>query len=157
MVYTYISASLADTERLARELASVLAPGSLITLEGELAAGKTAFSQAFARAIGVTEIVNSPTFTIIKEYEAAHYPFYHMDVYRITLEEAAELGLEDYYYGAGITLIEWASRIAELLPLERLDVDIQRTNEDIRKFHIQPHGSYYDDICKQLAERGVWE
>ncbi|MEX2415247.1 MAG: tRNA (adenosine(37)-N6)-threonylcarbamoyltransferase complex ATPase subunit type 1 TsaE [Paenibacillaceae bacterium] len=157
MAYTYISASLVDTDRLASELASVLAPGSLIALEGDLAAGKTAFSQAFARAIGVTETVNSPTFTIIKEYEGTRFPFYHMDVYRISLMEAAELGLEDYFYGQGISLVEWASRIEQLLPLERLDIDIRRTNEDTRVIHIQPHGTIYEEVCRQLEERGVWE
>ncbi len=156
MNYTYISTSLTDTDRLAQELASVLVPGSLIALEGELAAGKTAFSQAFARAIGVTETVNSPTFTIIKEYEGTHCPFYHMDVYRITLAEAAELGLEDYYYGSGITLVEWASRIGELLPLDRLDIDIRHVNVETREFHVQPHGLVYEEVCRQLAERGVW-
>lgn len=157
MAYTYISTSLVDTDRLARELASVLAPGSFIALEGDLAAGKTAFSQAFAHAIGVTETVNSPTFTIIKEYEGTQFPFYHMDVYRISLMEANELGLEDYFYGRGITLVEWASRIQQLLPLERLDIDIRRANEDTRVIHIQPYGIIYDEACQQLAERGVWE
>jgi len=157
MAYTYISASLADTDQLAQQLASVLTPGSFIALEGDLAAGKTAFSQAFARAIGVMETVNSPTFTIIKEYEGAGFPFYHMDVYRISLMEAAELGLEDYFYGSGITLVEWASRIQPLLPPERLDIHIRRSNEEIREIDIQPHGMIYEEACQQLAERGVWK
>lgn len=157
MAYTYISSSLVDTDRLARQLASVLTPGSFIALEGDLAAGKTAFSQAFARAIGVTDTVNSPTFTIIKEYEGTQFPLYHMDVYRITLVEAEELGLEDYFYGQGITLVEWASRIQQLLPSERLDIDIRRTNEDVRVIHIEPHGIIYEEVCRQLEERGVWD
>ena len=156
MTYTYISTSLADTGRLAQQLASLLTPGSLITLEGQLAAGKTAFAQAFAQAIGVTETVNSPTFTIIKEYEATNYPFYHMDVYRISLVEAEELGLEDYYYGSGITLVEWASRIHELLPVDRLDIHIEHSDEQTRVFHVQPHGASYEDVCRQLTDRGVW-
>lgn len=157
VVYTYISTSLADTDRLARQLASVLGPGSFIALEGDLAAGKTAFSQAFARAVGVTDTVNSPTFTIIKEYKGKQLPFYHMDVYRISLAEAEELGLEDYFYGAGITLVEWASRIQQLLPSERLDIEIRRMDGDARVIHIRPHGTIYEEVCRQLGERGMWE
>lgn len=156
MEYKYSSTSVADTDRLARELAAVLAPGSLVALEGHLAAGKTTFSQAFARAIGVDDTVNSPTFTIIKEYEGTECPFYHMDVYRISMKEADELGLEEYFYGSGITLVEWASRIRELLPEERLDVEIRHLNGTVRLFVIQPRGALYEAVCRQLAERGVW-
>jgi tRNA threonylcarbamoyladenosine biosynthesis protein TsaE len=157
MAYTYISVSPEDTDRLARELAALLTPGCLIALVGDLAAGKTTFSQSFAQAIGVTEPVNSPTFTIIKEYEGARYPFYHMDVYRISLAEADELGLEDYFYGSGITLVEWASRIEPLLPMDRLHIDIQRTHNDQRLIKVQPHGALYDEVCRRLGERGMWE
>lgn len=157
MGYTYISASLADTNHLAQQLALMLTQGSFIALEGDLAAGKTAFSQAFARSLGVTDTVNSPTFTIIKEYEGTQYPFYHMDVYRISLVEAEELGLEDYFYGNGITLVEWASRIQQLLPPQRLDINIKRTDEGSRVIHVQPFGVSYEEVCKQLGERGMWE
>ncbi len=87
-----------DTERLGRRLSAMFAPGTVITLDGDLGAGKTRFSQALARGMGVQEIVNSPTFTIIKEYEGARLPLYHMDVYRISLEEAEELGLDEYFF-----------------------------------------------------------
>jgi tRNA threonylcarbamoyladenosine biosynthesis protein TsaE len=156
VVHTFISTSLADTDLLAQQLASMLGPGCFIALEGDLAAGKTAFSQAFALAIGVTDTVNSPTFTIIKEYEGMQLPFYHMDVYRISLAEAEELGLEDYFYGVGITLVEWASRIQPLLPLERLDIEIRRTDGDARVIRIRPHGMFYEEVCRQLGERGMW-
>jgi tRNA threonylcarbamoyladenosine biosynthesis protein TsaE len=157
VVYTYISTSVADTNYLARQLADVLVPGNFIALEGDLAAGKTTFSQAFASAIGVLDTVNSPTFTIIKEYEGSRLPFYHMDVYRISLEEAEELGLEDYFYGEGITLVEWASRIQRLLPMDRLDIEIRRTDEHTRVIHIQPYGTSYEEVCSRLGERGIWE
>ena len=172
MKYQFISTSVEDTARLATELAQGLSPGSLVALEGDLAAGKTTFSQAFARAIGVTDTVNSPTFTIIKEYEGRTFPFYHMDVYRITLLEAEELGLEEYFYGSGITLVEWASRVEPLLPKERLDVRIQRllVSEDAvtivptetsndgqsRVLLVQPHGALYEEVCRQLEERNIW-
>lgn len=165
MAFTYISHSPADTERFAHELARQLRPGSVIALEGELGAGKTMFSQSFARAIGVTEVVSSPTFTIIKEYEGATCPFYHMDVYRLSLEEADELGLDEYFYGEGVTLVEWASRIAELMPEERLLLAIARPaaqsieewDENKRVIRIEPYGERYAECCRQLAERGVIE
>src|SRR4051812_11988394 len=119
--------SEADTDRLAELLAGWSKPGTVLALDGELGAGKTRFSQAFARALGVKGIVNSPTFTIIKEYEGVHMPFYHMDVYRISAAEADELGLDDYFFGDGVTIVEWASLIEELLPPERLELRIEHT------------------------------
>src|SRR5690606_20910218 len=97
-----------DTARLAALLASWAGPGTVIALDGDLGAGKTFFSQSFAKAIGVPGVVNSPTFTIIKEYEGETMPFYHMDVYRLSQAEADELGLDDYFFGSGVTLVEWA-------------------------------------------------
>ncbi|MBJ8193242.1 tRNA (adenosine(37)-N6)-threonylcarbamoyltransferase complex ATPase subunit type 1 TsaE, partial [Bacillus cereus] len=87
-------------------LADWIQPGTVIALDGDLGAGKTRFSQALARAIGVPDVVNSPTFTIIKEYEGTTLPFYHMDVYRLSIEEADELGLDDYFFGQGLTVVE---------------------------------------------------
>lgn len=164
MEYKFVSSGLADTDRLAGILAEWLGPGSVLALEGELGAGKTTFSQAFARALGVSETVNSPTFTIIKEYEGAKCPFYHMDVYRLSLEEADELGLDDYFFGNGITLVEWASRIGDLMPEERLQLTITRPSfqsaeewdENKRLFQVIPLGDYYTEGCRRLAERGVW-
>src|SRR5690348_4111638 len=90
-----------DTARLAEQLSGFLDEGTVLALDGDLGAGKTAFSQALARALGVRETVNSPTFTIIKEYQSRQCPLYHMDVYRITLKEAEDLGLDEYFYGEG--------------------------------------------------------
>lgn len=129
-------------------------PGAVITLDGDLGAGKTRFSQGFARAMGVTEIVNSPTFTIVKEYEGAELPFYHMDMYRISQAEADDLGLEDYFYGSGVTLIEWSSLIEDLLPPERLSITIAHHGEQNRVFHLIPHGAPYTDWCVQMKENG---
>lgn len=143
-----------DTDRLGALLATYLQPGSVLTLDGDLGAGKTRFSQGFARAIGIAEHVNSPTFTIIKEYEGAHLPFYHMDMYRISQEEADELGLEDYFYGAGVTLIEWSSLIEDLLPPDRLSITITQEVDQTRVFHLTPHGSPYVNWCIQMKENG---
>ncbi|MED4602889.1 tRNA (adenosine(37)-N6)-threonylcarbamoyltransferase complex ATPase subunit type 1 TsaE [Paenibacillus validus] len=153
--YVFIAHGLEDTVKLAARLASLFVPGTVIALDGELGAGKTAFSQAVAKAIGVEEVVNSPTFTIIKEYEGTKLPFYHMDVYRLSLEEADELGLDDYFYGEGITLIEWASLIEELLPPERLSIQLEHGENQSRRFRIVPKGEPYRQWCIQLKENGL--
>lgn len=163
MSFLFDSRSPEETGLLARELAVRLTPGSVVALEGDLGAGKTTFAQAFARGLGVEGTVNSPTFTLIKEYEGKRCPFYHMDVYRLSVEEADELGLEEYFGGDGISLVEWASRIAELLPEERLELNMGRpeaeTTEDWeesrRMIRLVPRGEHFADICRDLAERGV--
>jgi tRNA threonylcarbamoyladenosine biosynthesis protein TsaE len=120
-----------------------------------LGAGKTRFSQAIARTLGVPGVVNSPTFTIIKEYEGERLPLYHMDVYRISLEEAEELGLDEYFYGEGVTLVEWASLIRELLPEELLTVYIRNLGGQDRLFEIEPHGEPYEQWCASMKENGT--
>lgn len=154
-VYRYFSSSEQETEELACLLAIHLIPGTVITLDGDLGAGKTRFSQGLARAMGVTDIVNSPTFTIIKEYEGTKYPFNHMDVYRISPEEADDLGLDDYLYGDGVTLIEWGSLIEDLLPQERLSIYIEKPGENERCFTVTPHGEPYRSWCHKMKENGA--
>jgi tRNA threonylcarbamoyladenosine biosynthesis protein TsaE len=153
--YQFVSRGLAETAELAAELARRTEPGSVLTLDGELGAGKTAFSQAMARALGVQEIVSSPTFTLIKEYEGAAMPFYHMDVYRLSLAEAGELGLDEYFEGDGIVLVEWAERIEELLPEERLSLHLSYAGPEERLFRLTPHGAKYFDWCEELKRNGV--
>ncbi|GAB2719967.1 tRNA (adenosine(37)-N6)-threonylcarbamoyltransferase complex ATPase subunit type 1 TsaE [Paenibacillus thermoaerophilus] len=153
--YRYSSNGPADTSRLAEHLARLAGPGSVIGLDGDLGAGKTAFSQAFARALGVEETVNSPTFTIVKEYEGGRLPFYHMDVYRLSAEEADELGLDEYFYGTGATLVEWSSLIGELMPPERLQIRIVHEGGDARTIELEPHGEPYAGWCRILTENGV--
>ena len=152
--YEYISRGVEDTSRLAEQLALLFIPGTVMTLDGDLGAGKTTFSQAVAKAIGVKEIVNSPTFTIIKEYEGDRFPFYHMDVYRLSMEEADELGLDDYFYGQGVTLVEWASIIEELLPPSRLALRIEHEGEEGRRIQLIPYGETYEEWCLKLKENG---
>ena len=92
-------------------------PGQVYTLTGDLGVGKTVFTQGVASGLGITEPVNSPTFTIVQVYEEGRLPFYHFDVYRIgDIEEMEEIGYDDYFFGEGICLIEWADLIRELLP-----------------------------------------
>lgn len=157
-IYTFVAQSGADTERLAQAVGAMLEPGTTVALDGDLGAGKTTFSQGVARAIGVTDVVNSPTFTLIKEYEGERFPFYHMDVYRISADEAAELGLDEYFYGDGLTVVEWASQIEELLPGERLSIYIAYGGGDgVRTFKLQPLGERYTAWCERLRSDGVLE
>lgn len=101
--------------------------GQVYTLAGDLGVGKTVFTQGFAKGLGVEEHVNSPTFTIVQEYEDGRMPFYHFDVYRIgDIEEMDEIGFEEYVAGEGVCLIEWANLIEEILPEERTEILIEK-------------------------------
>lgn len=155
--FTYAAKSIKDTEQLAKRLAECLPSGTVVALDGELGAGKTSFSKLFAKYLGVKEMVNSPTFTLIKEYEAENIPFYHMDVYRISILEAEELGLDEYFFSEGITLVEWASKIVELLPEERVDIFIHKEGEQERNFDISVHGSLLQEALRPLKSMGEIE
>lgn len=141
----------ADTVRFAQHLAKLAMPGTLLALDGDLGAGKTRFAQAFAAGLGIPGIVNSPTFTIIKEYDGGRLPLYHMDVYRLSMEEADELGLEEYFEGEGVSLVEWASLIVPLLPPERLHLRIAHTGPESRLFVCVPLGDRYEEWCWKLG------
>lgn len=140
---------LKDTGKLAELLALRAGPGTVIALDGDLGAGKTAFSQLFAKHLGVEQQVNSPTFTIIKEYEG-RLPFYHMDVYRLSLEEADELGLDEYFEGQGVTLVEWATLIEELLPPAYLHLYLEVTGMETRRIYLKGQGSPYEEWALNL-------
>lgn len=115
--------------------------GQIYTLSGDLGVGKTVFTQGVAKGLGIEEAVNSPTFTIVQEYEDGRLPFYHFDVYRIAdIEEMEEIGYEDYFYGNGICLIEWAELISEILPGNITKIRIEKDIEkgfDYRKIEIE--------------------
>ncbi|WP_240546461.1 tRNA (adenosine(37)-N6)-threonylcarbamoyltransferase complex ATPase subunit type 1 TsaE [Paenibacillus artemisiicola] len=142
------------TVRLAETLAGWAAPGTVLALDGDLGAGKTRFSQAYARGIGVKDVVNSPTFTIIKEYQGA-LPLYHMDVYRLSEPEADELGLDEYFFGDGVTIVEWASLIEALLPPERLEMYIAHLGGDARRIAIKGIGPRYAAWVRDLQRMGA--
>ena len=130
-----------DTFGVGEQLAKEARPGDIYTLEGDLGVGKTIFTKGVARGLGIDEPVTSPTFTILQEYESGRLPLYHFDVYRIgDPEEMDEIGYEDYFYGHGICLIEWASRIEELIPAEAIRVCIDKDLEkglDYRRIRIE--------------------
>ena len=125
------SYSAADTFLVGKELGCKAKAGQIYCLEGDLGVGKTVFTQGFASGLGITEAVNSPTFTILQEYKEGRMPFYHFDVYRIVdVEEMEEIGYSDYFYGDGVCLVEWAGIIEEILPVERIQVVIEK---DLKK------------------------
>ena len=114
-----------ETFNLGKKLGSRACAGQVYTLIGDLGTGKTVFTQGFARGLEVKEYVNSPTFTILQVYEDGRLPLYHFDVYRIEEpEEMEEIGYEDYFYGDGVTLIEWADIIGELIPDDAIRIEI---------------------------------
>lgn len=116
-----------DTARLGELLGLLALPGQIYTLNGDLGVGKTVFTQGLARGLGITEPISSPTFTIVQEYDGGRLPFYHFDVYRIAdIEEMEEIGYDDYFFGGGVTIIEWAGLIEELLPDRRIAVTIEK-------------------------------
>ncbi|MEE0421120.1 MAG: tRNA (adenosine(37)-N6)-threonylcarbamoyltransferase complex ATPase subunit type 1 TsaE [Lachnospiraceae bacterium] len=116
-----------ETYELGREIGRSAKPGEIYTLTGDLGVGKTVFTQGVAAGLDIREPVNSPTFTILQIYEEGRLPFYHFDVYRIAdVEEMEEIGYEDYFYGQGVCLIEWARLIEDILPKQVIPVTIEK-------------------------------
>ena len=148
MTYKITAYSEDDTMELAQNLESEKFPNMVICLEGDLGSGKTVFAKAFALALGVTENITSPTFTIIKEYYGGEMPLFHMDVYRLN-EVKQDLGIEEYFTKKGVTIIEWSDLIEDILPKNRLDIRIKIIDENTRQFVITPHGSKYEDLCER--------
>ncbi len=130
-----------ETLALGRSLGAAAKPGEVYTLIGDLGVGKTVMTQGIADGLGITEPICSPTFTIVQVYEEGRMPFYHFDVYRIgDIEEMDEIGYEDYFYGEGLTMIEWANLIEEILPKERKEIAIEKDLEkgfDYRRITIK--------------------
>lgn len=119
--------SAQETFALGEKIGKQAKAGEIYTLTGDLGTGKTVFTQGLAKGLGIGEPVSSPTFTIVQEYEEGRLPFYHFDVYRIgDIEEMEEIGYEDYFYGEGVCLVEWANLIEELLPEKRTEITIEK-------------------------------
>ena len=136
----YETYSAKETAELGRRLGKEAKAGEVYTLIGDLGVGKTVFTKGIAEGLEITEPVNSPTFTIVQVYDTGRMPFYHFDVYRIgDIEEMDEIGYEDYFYGEGLTMIEWANLIEEILPKKRKDIVIEKDLEkgfDYRKITV---------------------
>lgn len=123
----YESNSADETFEIAKELGKRAKSGEIYCLSGELGVGKTVFSQGFAKGLEIREHINSPTFTILQSYDSGRIPLYHFDVYRLgDVAEMEEIGYDDYFFGEGVCLIEWAERIKEILPLDRKNIKIEK-------------------------------
>ncbi len=141
----YETNSPEETFALAKQLGEAVEPGTVFTLTGDLGVGKTVFAQGLAEGLGITEPINSPTFTIVQVYDEGRLPFYHFDVYRIgDVEEMEEIGYEDYFYGDGVCLVEWAELIGEILPQRRTQILIEKDLEkgfDYRRITLEEVGN----------------
>lgn len=150
MEYKIGSNSDIDTIELAQNIESEKFPNMVICLEGDLGSGKTLFTKAFAKSMGINENITSPTFNIIKEYEGEDgYKLYHMDVYRLN-EAKEDIGIEEYFKKKGVCIIEWSDLIEDILPKKRLDIKIKILDENRRMFYIKPHGEEYEDVCERV-------
>ena len=151
MDYKVITYSEGETIELAQNIESEKFPNMVICLRGDLGSGKTVFTKGFAKAMEITEEVTSPTFNIIKEYTTGEMPLFHMDVYRLD-GKVDELGIEEYFTKKGVTIIEWADMIPDVLPDRRLDIRIKSSEEDEDKriITITPYGKKYEELCEAV-------
>ncbi len=148
----FISHSEGQTRRLGARLAAFLAPGDVLALQGDLGSGKTRWAQGVCQGLGVTGPVNSPTFTLVNEYQG-HCPVYHIDLYRLADgPELLTFGLEEYLYGPGVSLIEWAERAAALLPEEHLAVEFHYLGETKRRIVLQARGTRFLTVLTSFKE-----
>lgn len=142
---------LKETSEFGIKLGSLLKSGDVVCLNGELGAGKTTLTKSIGLGLGVDDYITSPTFSLINEYEG-RVPVYHFDVYRLeNVEELYDLGFDEYFYGKGISIIEWANRIEKFLPDERIVLNIENTQYiDQRRIRITIYGNRYKCILEEL-------
>lgn len=149
MEYKYTIRSVEDTIHLAENFESEKWPNMVICLNGELGSGKTVFTKGFANAMGIKDTITSPTFNIIKEYPEGELPLYHMDVYRLDVDDDS-IGFDDYFTKNGVCIIEWAEIIKDKLPKERLDIKFKIVDENTRVLTITAYGDKYEDLCEAV-------
>ena len=130
------------------KLASYLFPGAILTLEGDLGAGKTTFTKGIGKGLGIQKIINSTTFTIVKIYQG-NLPLYHFDAYRLEGQNE-ELGFEEMFEDEGVCVVEWPIYIQDILPQERLDITITKNDDESRTFAFQANGAQYQNIVEEL-------
>lgn len=149
MEYKYTSKDESDTLELAQNIESEKFPNMVICLNGELGSGKTVFVKGFASSLGLSENITSPTFNIVKEYPNGELPLYHIDAYRLE-DKKDNIGISDYFNKDGVTIIEWAELIEDVLPEERLDIEFRLIDENTRVLILRPNGKLYEDICESV-------
>jgi tRNA threonylcarbamoyladenosine biosynthesis protein TsaE len=151
-VVDFVSHSISQTQRCGSQLAQHLTPGVIILLEGDLGAGKTTFTKGIAYGLGVEGYVNSPTFTLVNEYEG-RLPVYHLDCYRLESgREALDFGIEEYLYGDGVTIIEWPERISDILPSDCIRVSMSYLTDTKRSLRLEPIGSKYVSLMQEFKK-----
>ena len=148
MEYKITTHSDLETVEIAQNFESEKFPNMIICLNGELGSGKTMFTKGIANALGINEVITSPTFTIIKEYDG-ELPLYHMDVYRLD-GNVDGIGLEEYYTKGGVVVIEWADTIKDYLPKGRLYIKFVVVDENKRVLILTPYGKQYEDLCEAV-------
>lgn len=149
--------SATETINLGKRIGKLLQAGDVVALIGRLGSGKTTLTQGLARGLGVKrkDYVTSPSFTLIKEHKG-RIPIYHIDLYRIdNIKEIFNLGYEEYFYGEGVAIIEWADKIRKLLPREVLIINLEIIGENRRKIELAPKGKHYRNIIKRFTVDGL--
>lgn len=141
------------TIALGKKIGQQLVAGDVLVLDGDLGAGKTTFTKGLAAGLEIPDIIKSPTFTIIHEYQDGRLPLYHMDAYRLENGGAEDLGLEEYFDGDGVSVVEWAEFMEDELPADFLAIHFKRTDDDNnRVLEFEPHGQHFDQIVKSVVE-----
>ena len=138
-----------ETIELAQNIESEKFCNMVICLNGDLGSGKTVFAKGFASALGIDEVITSPTFNIVKEYTSGEVPLFHMDVYRLD-ETDVEIDFSEYFVKKGVSIIEWSDMIKDLLPEERLEINFKIIGEDTRLVIIKPIGKRYEYLCEAV-------
>ena len=146
---TLVSSTAEETRKIGERLAPLLGEGSLLTLNGELGAGKTTFTQGLAKGLGITRNVTSPTFTILKSYKG-DLPLYHIDAYRLE-DISQDLGFEEYMDSDGVCVIEWSGFISDILPEERLEAVLTINDDDTRTIAFKAYGERYEEVLEKLC------
>ncbi|MBI4332535.1 MAG: tRNA (adenosine(37)-N6)-threonylcarbamoyltransferase complex ATPase subunit type 1 TsaE [Chloroflexi bacterium] len=145
------TASPAETQRLGRLIGKQAEPGDVYLLTGDLGAGKTCLSHGIARGLGIKGYVMSPSFVIVREYRTGRLPLFHLDFYRLeNQQEICGLGLDEYFYGPGVTVVEWAERATGLLPPGHLSIKIEIAPDNVRHFHFAATGEKHQRIIECL-------
>ncbi len=149
-VLEIVSRSTDQTRQLGQRLGDLARPGDVVLLVGSLGAGKTCLTQGIALGLGVNDYTVSPSFVLMREYKG-RLPLYHVDLYRLEqVEEVADLGLDDYLYGEGVCVVEWADRALNLMPPEHLLIQLAYLSPRRRSIYLEPRGKRYNDLTNEL-------
>jgi len=150
--FEFIGHSPEETQQLGRYIGELAKPGDVYLLSGKLGAGKTCLTQGIAWGLGIVEYAASPTFVLMREMPG-RLILYHIDLYRLeNLEEIADLGLDDYFYGKGVCVVEWAEKGLSILPPEHLRIQIDDTGETDRRLIMIPNGKRYEELLAEIYD-----